>query len=582
MSEGSISTETIPAQAQTEMQRKPIQIEVSPKTIDKTTVGRVESALSPEALKENRVHAHGMNVMGEGVGFYDKTPEEKVQEALSDPHKALLENAAVLSLTPESINVLDDDAARALIQTKVKERDEQHIANRKTESVYLEELGVDGAIKIHMSRGPFDSRVVDMDNPNPNQDEAFKYVQEQLAKGRRVQIALGPGIKEYRNPNGEIQENTTTYINKETGKLETSETYFHIPTQPGEIEQWKRYCRFIADKCKGADFDIWVEANHNLDDSGHGNFQHNTDLSRHGEFSSTGRTPAEYAVAVVAASEAVKEIDPKAKVGINLAFVDTDYAIKTLEAIKAMGQNPTYVVDYVSLNPYRFGKKPEDCGPKWNENLAGNRGEHAPKGKFDWTATGSYENEVVEFLEKVGGQGIKDIRIGESGWPKESLTEDERAQYNLRGWILDRYVGLPESPWTLSSESEDFSLVKNNGEKTPTYWAYRNFNKIFISTVRPTGEIQTGDNSVVCKVFEDDNTHDEILVVWQATDYYDKDNSQAGQSQVDLLFDQESDIEIISKLTATETVTETKKAKTIQIGVSGEPIIIRRHKFTTI
>jgi len=82
---------------------------------------------------------------------------------------------------------------------------------------------------------------------------------------------------------------------------------------------------------------------------------------------------------------------------------------------------------------------------------------------------------------------------------KEPLTEEQRAQYNLRGWILDRYVDLPESPWTLLSDSEYFSLVKNDGEKTPTYWAYRNFNKIFTTMTRPVGEIQTGSDNIIAK-----------------------------------------------------------------------------------
>jgi len=141
-------------------------------------------------------------------------------------------------------------------------------------------------------------------------------------------------------------------------------------------------------------------------------------LARRGEFSSSGRTPTEYAVAVVAASQAIKETTPEAKIGINLAFVDTNYAIQTLEAIRQMGQDPTKVVDYASFNPYRFGKKPEDRGPKWNENLTGNRGESAPRGKFDWSTGGKYEDEVIEFIEMVGRKGVKDIRIGESGWPK--------------------------------------------------------------------------------------------------------------------------------------------------------------------
>jgi len=558
------------------MQTKPLQIEISNEAINKNIVNRVESALSAETLRENRIHAHGINVMGEGVGFYDTTSEEKVQEALADPHKTLLDNATILGLTPESINPLDKNAAQALIRAKVQERDEKHRANRKLESLYLDELGVDGAIKIHMCRGPFDSRIIDVDTPNPDQEEAFRYVQEQLKNGRRVQIALGPGMTEYQTPDGEIRKNTTVFINKETGKLETGETYFHIPTQPGEVESWQKYCRFIADKCKGADFDIWVESNHNLDDNGHGNFQHNTDPARYGEFSSSGRTPAEYAVAVVAASQAIKETNPEAKIGINLAFADTDYAVQTLEAIRQIGQDPIKVVDYVSFNPYRFGKRPEDCGPKWNENLAGNRGKNAPKGKFDWSTTGKYEDKAVEFIERVGAQGVKDIRIGESGWPKESLTEEQRAQYNLRGWILDRYIGLPESPWTLSSESENFSLVKNNREKTPTYWAYRNFNKIFTTTTCPVGEIQTSNDGIICKIFEDETSHDKILVIWKATDYYDTNKPQDESDNIDLVFSQESDLEITSKLTTTEPETETKKSKTIQINVSGEPVIIRR------
>jgi len=553
-------------------------VELHIENIDSQEITEINDMLTPEVLSENRKHAHGINVLGEGSVGYDYISPSTEAKFLEDPKQILAKYSEELQMNEKDIQEMSEDDGARRIREEVERRNLKSSEKRRVETELLEELGVDGSIKIHMCKGPFDARYIDTSSSDPRQEKAFTYVRNQIEKGIRVQIALGPGFPEYTNENGEIVTNTTTYINPETKALEKSGTFFHIPSKTGELKKWDKYCRYVSSRCSGAEFDIWIEPNHNLDDNGHGKFEHNTDPGRHGEFSSEGRKPEEYALAVIVASNAIKQEAPNSKVGINVAFADTEYIEKTIGTIKALGYDPKKVVDYVSFNPYRFGKKPEMCGPKWNENLESNRGSDAPKGKFDWSTEGSYEEEVLSLMKRVSSLGIKDIRTSESGYPVGELTRQQQAEYNLRGWVLDRYLGLPESPWALTSESEGFSFIDNRGKKTETFYAYKNFNSIFSSAIIPRGEIHTRDEKVLCKIFEDESNGDQILVIWSPTDYYSSKGENSELVSVSLPLQGEKSVEIVTQLSKESPNTEKRITNKLEISVKGEPVIIKISK----
>ncbi len=553
-------------------------VELHIENIDSQEVTEIKDMLTPEVLLENRKHAHGINVLGEGSVAYDYISPLAEAKLLENPKWVLSKYSEELQVNKEYIQEMSQEEAARKIKEKVEERNLKSSEKRKAETELLQELRVDGSIKIHMCKGPFDSRYLDISSSDLKQEEAFTYVRNQIEKGIRVQIALGPGFMEYIDESGEVVKNTTTYINPETKALEKSETSFHIPSKRAELRKWDNYCRYVSSRCPGTEFDIWVEPNHNEDDNGHGKFKHNADPGRHGEFSSEGRKPDEYALAVIVASNAIKQESPNSKVGINVAFADTEYIEKTIETIKALGYDPTKIIDYVSFNPYRFGRKPESCGPKWNESLDSYRGNNAPKGRFDWHTEGSYEEEVLSLMRRVSSLGIRDIRTSESGYPVDELTRQQQAEYNLRGWVLDRYLGLPESPWTLTSESEDFSFIDNSGKKTETFYAYKNFNSIFSSSIVPKGEINVGDEKIICKVFEDDSNGSQILVVWSPTDYYSSKGENNVSENISVPFLEEKSVEIITHLTKEDPNIEKKRTNKLKINVNGEPVIIKISK----
>ena len=553
-------------------------VELHIENIDSQEVTEIKDMLTPEVLLENRKHAHGINVLGEGSVGYDCILSSTEAKLLEDPKQVLAKYSEELQMNKEDIQEMSQEDAAGKIREEVERRNLKSSEKRRVETELLQELGVDGSIKIHMCKGPFDARYLDISASDPKQEEAFTYVRNQVEKGIRVQIALGPGFTEYTDESGEVVKNTTIYINPETKALEKSETVFHIPSKTGELKKWDNYCRYVSSRCSGAEFDIWIEPNHNLDDNGHGKFEHNIDPARHGEFSSEGRKPDEYALAVIVASNAIKQESPNSKVGINVAFADTEYIEKTIETIKALGYDPTKIIDYVSFNPYRFGKKPESCGPKWNESLDSYRGNNAPKGRFDWSTEGSYEDEVFSLMRRVSNLGIKDIRTSESGYPAGELTRQQQAEYNLRGWVLDRYLGLPESPWTLTSESEDFSFIDKSGKKTETFYAYKNFNSIFFSSIVPKGEIKVGDEKVICKVFENDSNGSQILVVWSPTDYYSSRGENSVSVNISVPFLEEKSVEIITQLTKESPNIKKIATNKLGININGEPVIIKISK----
>jgi hypothetical protein len=143
---------------------------------------------------------------------------------------------------------------------------------------------------------------------------------------------------------------------------------------------------------------------------------------------------------------------------------------------------------------------------------------------------------------------------------------------------LDRYLGLPESPWTLTSESEDFSFIEKSGKKAETFYAYKNFNSIFSSSIVPKGEINVGDGKVICKVFEDDSNGSQILVVWSPTDYYSSKGENNVSENISVPFLEEKSVEIITQLTKGDPSTEKKNSNKLEINVNGEPAIIKISK----
>jgi len=545
-------------------------VELHIENIDSQEVTEINDILTPEVLLENRKHAHGINVLGEGSVGYDYISSELETKLLENPRQILAQYSTELQISGEDIWEMPEDDAVARIRGEIEKRNLKSSEKRRAETELLQELGVDGSIKIHMCKGAFDARYLDTSSSDPKQEEAFIYVKNQIEKGIRVQIALGPGFTEYTNENSEIVTNTTTYINPETKALERGATAFHIPSKTGELKKWDKYCRYVSSKCSGAEFDVWIEPNHNL--------KHNSDPGRRGEFSSEGRKPEEYALAVVVASNAIKQESPNSKVGINVAFADVEYIEETIKTITALGYDPTKIIDYISFNPYRFGKKPESCGPRWNESLNSYRGSDAPKGRFDWMTEGSYEEEVVSLMRKVSNLGIKDIRTSESGYPVGELTRQQQAEYNLRSWVLDRYLGLPESPWTLTSEDEGFSFIDNSGNKTETFYAYKNFNSIFSSSIAPRGEINVRDEKVICKVFEDQSHGSQILVIWSPTDHYSSKGENSTPINISIPLEMEKSVEIITQLSKENPNIEKRSTNKLEINIGGEPVIIKVNK----
>jgi len=191
---------------------------------------------------------------------------------------------------------------------------------------------------------------------------------------------------------------------------------------------------------------------------------------------------------------------------------------------------------------------------------------------------GSYEEEVVSLMRKVSNLGIKDIRTSESGYPVGELTRQQQAEYNLRSWVLDRYLGLPESPWTLTSEDEGFSFIDNSGNKTETFYAYKNFNSIFSSSIAPRGEINVRDEKVICKVFEDQSHGSQILVIWSPTDHYSSKGENSTPINISIPLEMEKSVEIITQLSKENPNIEKRSTNKLEINIGGEPVIIKVNK----
>ncbi|HPR92265.1 MAG TPA: hypothetical protein PLR64_03375 [Candidatus Dojkabacteria bacterium] len=211
-------------------------VELHIENIDSQEITEINDMLTPEVLSENRKHAHGINVLGEGSVGYDYISPSTEAKFLEDPKQILAKYSEELQMNEKDIQEMSEDDGARRIREEVERRNLKSSEKRRVETELLEELGVDGSIKIHMCKGPFDARYIDTSSSDPRQEKAFTYVRNQIEKGIRVQIALGPGFPEYTNENGEIVTNTTTYINPETKALEKSGTFFHIPSKTGELK----------------------------------------------------------------------------------------------------------------------------------------------------------------------------------------------------------------------------------------------------------------------------------------------------------------------------------------------------------
>jgi polyhydroxyalkanoate synthesis regulator phasin len=477
------------------------QIPYSEATIDTgrasaTTQDILKDVVSAEILGRGP----GLNVMGEGGNpMYHawSTWTESISTFIKvnpEQAKEILVQEGILSR--DEADRIPQDQLLEEIQKKQLEEYEKNLAIRMRETEMLDDLAVE-RVRLHFDESPHHlSHIVKFfdeegnfipTGKDPVSEELKKFIeyyQRLSAGGKKIELTLGPGIAE---PGDD----------KRRGPYKASE--YRLPTTKEELEIWRTYCKGIAKNFSEADFTVWVEPNF------------------YPLFEKTGRDPEKYGRAVLAAARTVQEVLPAKKIGISVVFADVDYLNRALNEIKKSGVNPADIIQYISINPYRWGMPERPTAAAWDEGS-----KKFGSGEKPFL---TYEQQILNLYEEMKGWGITDIRTGETGYDRKdsNLSEHEQAVYNLRGWILNRYLWVAETPFRATQVEGSRSqrgLVSEEGIPTETYFAYRNFNSVFNKDFMPAGELTvTDDMRIFCKVFKNQSTQEMLLAVWVAQSY---------------------------------------------------------------
>jgi len=315
--------------------------------------------------------------------------------------------------------------------------------------------------------------------------QLVKYVEDIERDGLKAEISLGPGVPHpERTPDRRHMYSITEY---------------ELPVDDVDKKVWEKYCRGIAHYFPNSDLTVWIEPNYK-------------------GFVQGGRDGCKYGDTVISAAQAVREIYPEKKVGLNMLFLDQEFIFQTLDHIKEKGISPADIVGYITFNPYRFHAPESPTCPEKSSKLdLGNK----PVEVYD-----SYEQEVQSFRKKLLEYGITDIRVGESGFEGDNYTPHQNAVCNLRSWALNRYLSVRETPWRAVQKKGSGSnrgLISEEGIPTENFNAYKHFNEIFTPDVKPIGEIvDPQDRRVYCKIFKNEKTNEDIIVLWVAQEYDSK------------------------------------------------------------
>lgn len=488
-------------------------------TIDTTIPEKITKFWSLKTLKDNFVP--GINVLGAGVAERDF--EEKVNWALKNPDEAL----TLLGYGPKEIERMQKKDKVELLRGEIKKREGQINEEKKLRVEELDpaaDLGVK-RLRIHYGGSYYGGAVTALDNLQdedgnflPEDDPEFRslkdFYRKWMKSGGVIEFCLGPGKKKYKTSDGTYKTNKTECYDPKTKSFKEEVTEYHIPDNEDELRYYSNYCQFMTRHFPEAEFCFWVEPNLNYDDNG---------IFQHSELKgaqSTGRDPEKYADVVLTASKMMRKTTSNIRLGINIAFVDLDYVKRCLEQVEKQGNVPE-VIDYVSFNPYR--DLPENSGPFWNCNLTGKRG---GKGKFDWKERHfSYEEEVLQLAELVSKFGLT-LQVGESGWRGGKKPGEKRNQvvYNLRGWILNRFLWIPDTPWRMrdpiTSEvgEASFAFVESRSLRPrPSYYAYQVFNRLLLEDITPLGELREDSvPELMGRVFQNEKSKERLLVLWMA------------------------------------------------------------------
>ena len=256
-----------------------------------------------------------------------------------------------------------------------------------------------------------------------------------------------------------------------------------IPKTEEALQAWERYTRGLVARYKNVvdEWEVWNEPN------GH-------------------NPPALYAELLVRTAEAVRGVQPEAKIlAMALAGVDVAYADSVLGILEERGK--LGLIDEVTYHPYR--RNPDE----------------------------SY-GEVEELQRVVNGYAPHiTIRQGENGAPSErrrtkalrdyDWTETSQAKWALRRLLGDLGRGIPSSYFAMvdmkyPDEINRKGLLLINDDKTvarpkAAYHAVQHLAAIFDSTLRrlPDYAYEAGtDSSLSVFAYEKAGTGQQVVTVW--------------------------------------------------------------------
>jgi len=483
-----LEAESISLSPEVEKQRV-VEIDVS--SIDRSKQTELqESILSPEIKQYTLDYWAGVNVMGGVVNPMLLASKGDVFEmAKRDMHE--------VTDALESAGIDYSDNPMGTVETLFKDKGKKEEEIRSIERETIDKIGAK-RVRMHFDEvlthlSTVESLFDDSGNIKESEKNSelytgftqlVEYVEGLEKQGVKVEIALGPGVR---------------HAERTADKRHAySATEYELPSEEEDIKVWERYCKGIARNFPNSDLTVWIEPNFD-------------------EFVKSGRDPAKYAKAVVSAANAVQEIDPEKKVGISMLFLDQSFALDTLREIKESGSNPTELVGYVTFNPYRF-RAPE--ASTWTEGARKMIYRDKPLSALSSELPDTYENEVMAFYKRLSEYGINDIRVGESGYQGDGYSLHQNAVCNVRSWVLDRYLWVRETPWRAIQKEDSnakYGLVSEQGLPTENFYAYKHFNEIFTPDVVPVGELNDPqDKRVYSKVFKNNRTGEDIVVLWTA------------------------------------------------------------------
>jgi len=194
-------------------------------------------------------------------------------------------------------------------------------------------------------------------------------------------------------------------------------------------------------------------------------------------------TPEIYVPFLIMTSEAIKEVQPNAKIiGFAFAHFPFEYAKKSFEILKA--ENKLDVIDYVTYHPYALN--PDDSYPDYEKFKA---------------LIHSYNPKLKLMQGENGCPAQLEYAFALSKYP---WTEISQAKWAMRRLAGDKIRNIPSSYFCLIDLHYDImlntkGLIKSNLKhqiiwKRPSYYGYQHLASFFDDTVEPAGELEYSSN----------------------------------------------------------------------------------------